>query len=317
MNTINLSPRCITDFTEQDTIYIETGNKDHKSLKLCQFSRYRGNRVYGVVINDKDNTEISAHIEKCALYGENPVSGKSYYHWFKKSGFAIYPSEFNKENENAEIIKEHPSFGLVGLSRRNSRGTVLFGSSITHNEIIALTIRRGEVDRHLSREWYHGKEELIEIEMSSNQFAEFITTPNVGSGVPCTIRHFNGNSAPEPPYENRKDMYSKEFEKSMKNLGADLNNSLSIAKTILQKPTINKGDKEELLKLFDKFITSVSSNIPFIENSFVEQMDKTVTEAKGEIEAFITRRLTEEGRKVLLGETGDVKLLLESPKDEI
>lgn len=56
---------------------------------------------------------------------------------------------------------------------------------------------------------------------------------------------------------------------------------------------------------------------PFIENSFVEQMDKTVTEAKGEIEAFITRRLTEEGRKVLLGETGEVQLILDNSNNEV
>ena len=52
-------------------------------------------------------------------------------------------------------------------------------------------------------------------------------------------------------------------------------------------------------------------------HAIVEQMDKTVTEAKGEIEAFITRRLTEEGRKILLGETGEVQLLLDNPKNEI
>ena len=114
---------------------------------------------------------------------------------------------------------------------------------------------------------------------------------------------------PEPPYESKKDMFSKEFEIKMKNISNDLTENLKIAKQILAKPSIGKADKEEIIKLFEKFTTNIGSNIPFIEKSFIEQMDKTVTEAKAEIDAFIHRRITDEGRKVLLGETGEQKLI--------
>ncbi len=329
METNNLSPKCIMDFTPEDTIYIQRTSKDSKNSQtfLCRFKEYKGSRVIGTAISTDINPttyaheieqglELSAHLEKCALYGENPINGRTYFHWFKSSGYAIYPQDYDKESASAEIIKEHPSFGLIRLTRRNSRGTVLFGSSITHNEVISLSIDRGEVDRHLNQEWYHGRENLIEIEFSSNQFAEFITTPNQGSGVPCTIRHFMGNTIPEPPYENTKDKYSREFEAEMKNLASDLENNMEVFKNILEKPTTNKGDKAELLGLYQSFINKMKSTIPFIDKQFVEQMDKTVTEAKGEIEAFITRRLTEEGRKVLLGGDGNAKILLEAPENK-
>lgn len=327
----NLSPKFIMDFTEEDTIYIsrETGSGNNKQSRtyLCKFKEYKGNRVIATAVSVDINPEIhkheieqglelSAHIEKCALYGENPLSGKKYYHWFKASGYAIYPQEYDKVGENATVINEHPSFGLVRLTRRNSRGVVLFGSSITHNEIIALTISTAKIDRHLSRDWFHAKKEVIEIELSATQFAEFITTPNSGSGTPCTIRHNNGMMIPEPPYESTIEKYSDEFKQSMKNISSDLNQNVEILKAILAKPSTTKGDKEEIMRLFIKFTDYLSSTVPFIEKSFVEQMDKTVTEAKGEIEAFITRRITEEGRNALLGAGGDAQIFLQTPKDK-
>lgn len=325
----NLQPKCITDFTTDDTIYINTKmfDRERPSTFLCQFVAYKGNRVIGRAIESTVNPELyKGHIEhgleiseplsNCSLYGENPINHHTCYHHFMSSGYAIYPKDYDKESENADIIKWHPSFGMIRLSRRQSRGTVLFGSSITHNEIIALTISRGEVDRHLNREWYHARNEIIEIEMSSNQFAEFITTPNSGSGIPCTIRHLNHDRMPEPPFESRVDMFSKEFKNNMSNLGNDLNNNLTIAKSILSKNSINKGDKEELIRLFDSLIDNIKSSIPFVEKSFVEQMDKTIVEAKAEIEAFVNRRITEEGRKALLGENSDVKIFLQSPDNQ-
>ena len=52
---------------------------------------------------------------------------------------------------------------------------------------------------------------------------------------------------------------------------------------------------------------------PFVTKQFIEQMDRTVVEAKGEVEAFISRRLTEEGKKAMLGESGNgIALLRES-----
>ena len=323
----NLQPKCIMDFTNEDTIYITIPEgRDNDITFLCKFKEYKGNKVTGIVIEATKNPkmysrdienarEVSARIEKCGLYGENPVSKRTHYHWFKSTGYAIYPMEYNKESDNADIIKEHPSFGLIGLSRRSSNGTALFGSSIKHSELISLTIRRGEVNRDLNREWYHGKEELIEIEMSANQFAEFITTPNVGSGVPCTIKHVGRTRMPDPIYEDKKTLFSKEFENKMKNISSGLEGNLEILKNILSKKSIGKGDKQEIENLFTKFKSDISSSVPFIESSFVEQMDKTVTEAKSEIEAFVNRRITEEGKKVLLGETGDSAILIDGNKE--
>lgn len=324
----NLSPKIITDFTPEDTIYINVKSRDGKNTYtyLCQFVKYEHGRVHGTKISSTVNEELHSHetgetlvasITNCALYGENPKSKHSHYHWFNPSGYAIYPYEYDLESDDDhQHISEHPSYGMIRFTRRHGQGgSPLFGSSILHNDTLSIEISTGEVNRNLNREWYHAKKELISVEMSANQFAEFITTPNTGSGVPCTIRHIDRVSIPEPPYVNKKDVFSREFQNKMKNMSSGVKHSLDMAKEILKKPSIGKGDKQDLIHLFEKFVTDISSNIPFVEQSFIKQMDKTVTEAKSEIDSFVTRRITDEGRKVLFNNPNGEVNFLDNPFD--
>ena len=299
----NLQAKCITDFDNSDTIYLTTeARKGHPITQLCNFVAYKGNRV--IATPQGADAQISAYLESCSLYGVNPVSGHTHYHHFMASGYAIYPSDMDLENENAKIIENHPAYGMIGISRTHvgGEGIPLFGSSLRHNELITLRIHKGKVTRNLGKDWYSDNGTIIEVELSQNQFAEFVTTANVGSGVPCTISRYQGQLIPEPPYQNKKDFYSTEFKISMQNKAKQLDAGLERAREILEKKSIGKADKDELMEVFNSFVTEVGSNIPHLEKSFLEQMDKTVTEAKGEIEAFVTRNITEEGRKALFGE---------------
>ena len=318
MNKDNLQPKMIMDFNTEDTIYIKQEiSKGHSQLFLCQFIEYKGSRVYGKAISTEVNSSVyareivtgltvSADYRKCALYGKNPVTDHTSYHWFDNSGYAIYPHQYDLENNNAKIINKHPSFGMVGITRRTSnQGVSLFGSSIQHKETISLTIKKADVERKYNREWFYGNEQLIEIELSSSQFAEMITSPNCGDGVPCTISSIGLNKMPYPPYESKRDLFTKEFDSKMKNISAELKGKMDSIFDILEnKKTIGKGDRDLIKKSLDRVLQDIGKNVPFVANQFSEQMDKTVTEAKSEIESFVNRRLTEAGKKVLLGEDG-------------
>lgn len=97
------------------------------------------------------------------------------------SDYKVKENEINKR-------KTHPAYGMLSFSRRTGGKQSLFGSSIEHKDVIAMTLRHGEVDRQLNRDWYHGTEVIAEVEMSYAQFAEAITSMNIGTGVPVTIR---------------------------------------------------------------------------------------------------------------------------------
>ena len=80
--------------------------------------------------------------------------------------------------------EEHESYGLVGVSRISGSDRNLFGSSIRHKNTMMLRVKRANKERHLNRDWYHANETIVEVEMSPVQYAEMISSPNVGEGIP-------------------------------------------------------------------------------------------------------------------------------------
>ena len=103
--------------------------------------------------------------------------------------------------------KQHPSYGMIQLSRSSigGTGTALFGSSIMHNDVIRLTISNGFMEREDSQDRYYVKTSrkncIVEVDMSYTQFAEAITSLNMGDGVPVTITNIGGQPVPRCPYE--------------------------------------------------------------------------------------------------------------------
>ena len=88
--------------------------------------------------------------------------------------------------------ERHPSYGMLQFNRTSGGKTALFGSSIQHSDTIMMRLRQGEVSRDINNDWFFGADVIVEVEMSYSQFAECITSMNMGSGVPVTIRYIKG-----------------------------------------------------------------------------------------------------------------------------
>lgn len=90
--------------------------------------------------------------------------------------------------------KQHPSYGMIRFARSSigGSGTALFGSSIMHNNVIRLSISKGMMEREGNEDWFLAgtdiNDMIVEVEMSYTQFAEAITSLNIGEGIPVTIR---------------------------------------------------------------------------------------------------------------------------------
>jgi hypothetical protein len=202
-----------------------------------------------------------------------------------------------------EKREEHPSYGMVGINRCQSSGTNLFGSIAKHHSFITLEIRRASVTRHLSNDWYHAESlPLIEIELTHTQFGELITSPGVGNGVPCTIRQINGKSqgeCPEPPrmvskFEGDLKATTAETVSELKALRNKLNESLLPG----NKP-LNKTEQRDLLEKINSAIASVESSIPYIEQSFGEELEKQTDKAFAEVEAYAGHLMHNIGERAL------------------
>lgn len=197
-----------------------------------------------------------------------------------------------------EKAEEHESFGLVGLARWSCgpEGTNLFGSSVRHNHVMSLTIRRARKYRELSRNWYSGDAApLIEVQMSAEQFAELITTPNVGDGVPCTIAWTEGRQMASCPEISQRQIFQEELEGDLAEALRDVNEIVEEVAQLRAQKKIPAG----LAKRIELLGMHLNKNLPFINEQFTRAMDKTTVEAKAEVEGFVEHKLRSLGIEAL------------------
>jgi hypothetical protein len=207
-----------------------------------------------------------------------------------------------------ETREEHPTYGLVGFSRvsHGPKGINLFGSSISHHTTISLRICRAEKQRSLSRDWYFGKARLIEVSMSPTQFAEAITCMNVGDGVPCTLQNVSGKDQGECPEINQRQIFTDEIKEDVKKAMVDATALARQAREVLLKKNPTVSDRKQVIEMLDKLEQHIISNMPFVHKQFDEAMDKTVNEAKGEVEAFFLRKIHSLGLNALQDQSTEI-----------
>jgi hypothetical protein len=213
-----------------------------------------------------------------------------------------------KDNRRNEQVKNgdgsttdyHESYGVALFSRRTGGAYNLFGSSIKHGQTIALTISRASKKRDLHQDWIHGEEELIEVLMSPNQFAQMITSMNVGSGVPCTIQYVMAKRMEECPSVEMREQFVDEFKKDVRKVMKDADTIVAeVTEMFKNKQNITKSDRADILAKIGQIMQHVKSNMPFVHSQFNEAMDDTVTEAKAEVEAFVSNKITSLGIEAL------------------
>jgi len=138
-------------------------------------------------------------------------------------------------------ITEHPSFALMQFVRVQGGDNILFGSSIKHDNRIMLRINRSEHCRNFHKFSYYPKEKYIEVEMSESQFAEAITSMNMGTGVPVTLRSLNGKKIEQHEFVNTRIKHQEDFAKDMKAMADKFSDIVDEAEKLLsakRPPTI-------------------------------------------------------------------------------
>lgn len=198
---------------------------------------------------------------------------------------------------------KHESFGMVGINRTSSSGTNLFGSIATHHSFITLSVKRASVTRHLSSDWYHAEpQDLIEIEMSHSQFAEMITSPGIGDGIPCTIRALNGKLLEEcPATEQMNSKFADDLKKTTKDTVSTLTQLVQqLGQSLLPgEKTLTKTELKVLLGQIQSALMSVTDSIPFIEQQFNEEMEVQRDKMVGELEAVAMHLIHKTGLDAL------------------
>ena len=189
-----------------------------------------------------------------------------------------------------EVTERHESYGLITMSRINSQNIPLFGSSILHSAAVMIEISEARVERHLSRDWTFQEGIVFRGLLSPSQFAEATTQLNHGTGTPITLEYVAGDPTSQreqPPAPNKREQFQQEINRSLENVLERLQELRDSLKT--------KRDQAKV----DGIIQQMRSNVPFVESQFATQMEKTVTEAKAEIEAMMQQRVNLAGEQAI------------------
>jgi CRISPR/Cas system CMR-associated protein Cmr5 small subunit len=216
-----------------------------------------------------------------------------------------------------ENTETHESYGTLSFSRcSSSHAKPLFGSSIKHRDTIRMRLHEADINRHLNRDWIHGNKLIAEVEMSYSQFAEVITSMNIGEGIPVTLKYVQSKGEIEDcPFIDKRVQFETEFADHLKENNENINSLISeVAKLFEEKKTFNKADKENIITKLSKIKMDIGCNAEYIYSSFNEQMDKTTMEAKGEVEAFVQNKINTIAQASLIENRDEFKSL-KSPID--
>lgn len=202
--------------------------------------------------------------------------------------------------------KEHESWGLVQASRVSGRADDLFATSIDHLHTIRLRIARAVEfrDPGMSHSHYMDTSQLIEVELSPMQWAELLTSMNVGCGVPCTIRYIGGQKIHGVKHENEHLKIQDELAAKAKKAASDIGDVVKDIEAQLADSKLPKKTQQEIVQKLTRFQRVVGDAIPFIHKQFTESCERTVTEAKSAVDSFVMHAIVQTGIEHLAGYKG-------------
>lgn len=206
-----------------------------------------------------------------------------------------------------ETEEQHPAYGLMSIHRVTGNPGTLFGSPLDyHHGFIEIHVAKGTViTRNATGEQrYFGasRGDKIVVRMSNNQFAEMITTLNIGVGIPVTITSFDGKPVEEIPQDRDTplDTLRDSLETELSNKTRTLREAESRLDEILDKKgALNKKDRLEIKTLYKNILQNFESNTSFAVTLYKETLAKVTTEAKANVDSFVASSLTALGLDAL------------------
>lgn len=202
----------------------------------------------------------------------------------------VEPTLVSEDKQMGDRTYEHPAWGIIQVGRRSGLAD-LFGSALQHQHYISLSI--GPARKIVSD---HGEErasgsirgELIEVNMSEAQWAQLLSSMNMGGGIPCTLNYVNGQRVPEAPPSEMVDQYHDAAKERAREIGKELLELQETIKTrFADKKPLTVKEKDELLGKVNMTVMALVDRLPFVQSMMQEALEKQVAAAKTEIDSFL------------------------------
>lgn len=283
--------RKLTPIQQEVIDLIKQGWELGTSTDLSGFSRLQKGGL-GKGGETKHVKSSTVHTLEYLGYIERGESKFPTLHWRLKTAKPVTEMQLVKEDSLHGDTYNHPSFGTISFSRAQGNAGALFGSSIKHNHVIILRISHAE--KHLSHDndYVFSRGTIVEACMSPTQFADAMTGSGSGGEAPITIQFTEKDGKiPQPTFENKRIEFEKEFQKRANDIYKHMAETVEKAK--------DKKVPRWLVHDMEVSMGWLKSNIPYLAEQFAEQMDKTITEAKAEVEAYVSDVIRKTGLDAL------------------
>lgn len=190
-----------------------------------------------------------------------------------------------KPNEKAGVpapwVASHPSYGVIEIASAFGGGGALFGSTTQRANFFTLTIHQARVERDPERHktTYFREMPLLKVDMTPLQLAQLISAGHQTGEIPCTIRFKNGKWVPPTPVNTtERHCLLEEFALEMKRLGAGCDDLLALARTLHDKPSVTKADREKFLELAEGLVCKIVAAQPHIASRFADFIENIEAE---------------------------------------
>lgn len=207
------------------------------------------------------------------------------------------------DSQHYEYAENHPAYAMIGASRvtvgDGPGGESLFGSDFMHRNYVVIRVVPATLRRGISNDWYgsNGRRDYIEVAVSEAQWASFVSTMNVGDGVPATLQHFNGEEVPGiEPITNRRAQLNSEIGDTLADTVAHLD---ALDAAIEATPGASGKSKAALRESLRRARQELVSNLPYVSATFDKHAEATVERAKAEVDAWVTSAIQRAGLKAL------------------
>lgn len=189
--------------------------------------------------------------------------------------------------------EDHPAFGMIGAYRTSISppGSSLFDSDVRHQHTVVVKLSHAARSRDLHRDWIHGREEIVEIEMSEAQWASFVSSINT-SGVPCTLRRLQGEQIEQLPFAPRLEASMRETREAAHRAFDAIVEALDAYEATLKGPAQPRRDALGTLRAK---IKNAMPNVDFAGKSLAEHAENVVQKARADVEAMIAAHAAQLG----------------------
>lgn len=199
-----------------------------------------------------------------------------------------------------ETRHKHPSYVTVSFSRTQGGITHLFGSAIeNHQHMVVLRICEATlVIEPSGHQNIYPSKVLCEVFLSPSQFAELLTTMNVYSGVPGTLRSWEQKEVPQTPAPQGSEARTirEQFKATVLGQVSQLAEKLTKARDLVSRDKLpTKKELKELLHEFERFHQAAASDIPWLLSEFQKATGQVVQAAKAEVDALVVHEIVQAG----------------------